>query len=158
MAMVMSKTLEAQLRELADECRKDIQELDDRIADLREKREALQQKMDHATGLLSEGEARPSKGYAGKRGPQNDIPGIVSGGKATEDMTFRAKIRLILGDAERPLRPAEVAKRFKKSGFEYSGTTALVTRVNNDLSRMYKSGQLMRDKRGYWLWQNEDNQ
>ena len=61
-----------------------------------------------------------------------------------ENMGFRDLIRTVLREADRGLKPKEIAGLMLKRGLQYTGKVDLSTRVSNDLRRLKESKKVKR--------------
>lgn len=71
-------------------------------------------------------------------------------GKAEPTFGFREAIRLVLGDAHKGLRVAEVHEGVVARGIVYKGKTEPKLRTGNELRRMVREGQARKRGRLYY--------
>jgi len=63
---------------------------------------------------------------------------------------FRDVIRTAINEASAPLSVSDVVERLKEAGFSEDGSTALQTRVGNELYKLAVQGEITRASRGHY--------
>ena len=73
--------------------------------------------------------------------------------KSVAGLGLRDAIRRILAQANHGLRTRDIVRQLNKRDFQYTATTALSTRVSNEMSRMARANHVR--KRGTLYYANE---
>lgn len=167
MNIIDSNNLDAQaaafLSADLESARAELARIDDELSKLQARRRAVEWKISALTpGARAAHQDRITTGtgvpeVAG--GQMSVATRQVAGTNASDALAqtgFRDFIRSVLRDAERGLKPKEVAARVIERGFPYKGTTPIALRVSNDLHRLLQQGNVRRRSGLYYIAEKGD--